>query len=232
MERLHNSSQMSIGLVPQALNNSNVTGRYYLCNQGRRLRAWLLGGAMAITKTSKVELLQATDNAGTGAKAITGADATITANALVTEATVDLTSTGAADLVTINGIVFTQGTFDIPTRVFATAANLVTIINDAQYGVPGVFASAAGAVVTCRAEPAGEVAVTMVGTDVGGTVVVATTKAQAFVDADVGNLDLANDFVYVAAKVTTTANTIVAVALDIYPTRYDKAEAVGAQAII
>lgn len=232
MERINDFAQMCIGLVPQAVNNNNVTGRYYLVNKGRRLRAWLLGGAMAATKTSKVELLQATDKEGTGAKAITGANAEITANSLVTEATIALAAAAQTDVVTVNGVSFTMAAAtDASKREFADAAGLVTCINSATYGVPGVFASAVTTTVTVRAEPAGEVAITVGKTEVAGTVTLATTKAQAFVDVDVGHLDLANDFVYVAAKVTTSADTVVAVALDIYPRRFDIAQAVGAQAV-
>jgi hypothetical protein len=204
MERINDFAQMCIGLVPQAVNNDNVTGRYYLANKGRRIRAWLLGGAMAATKTSKVELVQAKDKAGTDVKAITGANAEITANQLVTEATIDLTAVANTDVAIVNGGEYTKAAAtDASKREFADAAGLVTCINSATYGVPGVFASAADAVVTVRAEPAGEVAITVGKTEVAGTITLATTKAQAFVDVDVGHLDLAADFVYVAAKVTT-----------------------------
>jgi hypothetical protein len=233
MERLHDTAQMCVGLVAQALNNSNATGRFYLFNKGRRVRAWLIGGAMAATKTSKIELVQAQDADGTGVKAITGAEATVTANALVTEATIALASVANTDVAIVNGISFTKAAAtSIPDREFADAAGLVSCINSAAYGVPGVFASAVTTTVTVRSEPGGEVAITTGKVENAGTITLATTQAQAFVDLDVGNLDLANGFVYVAAKVTTTADSVVSASLDIYPRRFDISQAVGAQGIV
>jgi hypothetical protein len=186
---------------------------------------------MAATKTTKVELLQATDAAGTGAKAITDAEAEVTANTLVHEATVALGSAAATDVVTINGIAFTMAVAtSIPDREFADDDGLADCVNDAVYGVPHVRATAATNVATLNSD--GEVAITVEKTEVAGTITLATTQAQAYVDIDVGNLDLANDFSHVAAKVTTTATSVVSVSLDFYEARFTPASAVGASAIL
>jgi hypothetical protein len=235
MQRLSESSQMIVGLPPQALNNTNVTGRYINVEAGRSLRAVLIGGAMATTKTSKIELFQAINSAGGSAKAITSASATITADTLVTEATVALAAVANTDYITINGLAFTKaaGT-DAALRTFANAAGLVTCVNHATYGVPGVSASDAGTDVTLYADQAADApkAITAVATNVAGTITVATTAAQAYVDLVLGLLDHANGFDHVAAKVTTTANTVVGVVFDFYDRRYLVDQEVGAAAVV
>lgn len=234
MERLSEMSAIITALVPQALNDSNATGRYIKMAKGFRLRAVLLHGAAAATKTGKIELLQAQDIAATGAKAITDRDgnavtATFTANSLVNEATIALASVANTDIVTVNGIDFTKAAAnDFAAREFADAAGLVLCINHATYGVPHVIASAVTTTVTVRANPEGDATVTVGKTEVAGTITLATTVALAFVDIPVGLLDLANDFYYVAAKVTTTANSVVAALFDLYPARWTPTQAVGA----
>jgi len=235
MQRFSELSRMILGLTPQALDNDNVTGPWIPFKHGGYLRAWLIGGAMAAAKTTKIELLQATDAAGSDVKAVkdqgdVAMAATITANTLVTEATVDLTAAAATDKVTVNGIVFTMaGATDASKREFADAAGLVTCVNHATYGVPGVSGSANGAVVTLVSDPIGETAITVVGTNVAGTVTVATVSAQAFVEIPAGLLDIHNGFYWVAAKVTSTATTVVGVVLDFYPSRWTPVQAVGAE---
>jgi len=234
MLRLHEESRMIVGLLPQVLDNNNVTGGYAPFKTGY-LRAWLQVAAMAATKTAKIELLQATDAGGTAAKAVkdqaaVAIAAEITANTLVSEVTIDLTAAVATDKVTVNGVVFTMaGATDVTKREFADAAGLVLCINSAAYGVAGVVAAAVGAVVTVSSSPLGETAITAVGTNVAGTVVVATTHAQAFVDVPVGLLDLHGGYYWAGAKVTTTATSVVAVVFDFYPARWSQAQAVGAE---
>lgn len=236
MRSISEMIQPVIGLYSRALNNTNATGPYlYAGGAGgkRKIRATLNGGAMAATKTTILAIMQATDADGTGAKALSGATCTITANTLVDTATVDLTAGAATDVVTINGIVYTMNAATtVASRLFANAAGLVSCVNDATYGVPGVFASAAGAVVTLTARPAGETALTVANTDVAGTVVVATVAAQSYVEFDVSDLDLANNFKYFAAKVTTTANSNVAVTFDFVRAEGTAQPKVGASALL
>lgn len=236
MQRLSEHVCAFPGLIPQALNNTNVTGRYVKADIGRRLRATLAGAAMATTKTTKLEILQATAADGTGAKAITGATATITSEAEVVECTVDVTSSDTGDIVTINGIAYTDAAADdIPAREYSNAAGLVLCVNNAAVGVPGVAAVAATNVVTFYPDQDDQKnigPITLVCTDVAGTLVETTTKAQAIIDLDFSKLDLANDFFYIAAKVTTTANTVVAVIFDFYDLRHSPLWLTGAEATV
>ena len=191
----------------------------------------LLCGALAATKSCTLEILQATDGAGTDAKSVSGKSAVVTANTKVTEATVALVSAAATDKVTVNGVVFTMAaSTDASAREFADAAGLVACINDAAYGVAGVTASAVSSTVTLKASEPGGNYITAEGTGVAGTVTVATTQALAFVEVSAGELDTAGGFSHVAAKVTSTGNGIDAVALLRGDSRYGIEQFVGAYA--
>lgn len=239
MKNLNKKAKFDIALKPQALNNTNATGRYFGMQMFRKIIFLLIGAAMAATKTTKIELLQAKDAAGTGAKAITGAEATITANTAVTEATLTLASVLNTQKVTINGLVFTGHTdtttlskreFSIATDDTSAAAELVKCINDATYGVPGITATSALGVVTLKATNPGDVTITIA--DPAATITPATTEAQAYVEVDVGSLDLAGGFEYIAAKVTTTANSVVAVEVMRGDDRFESVQQVGASASV
>jgi len=237
MKNMYKRQKIDIGLVAQALNNTNATGRFFKMNIWRKALAILNAGAMAATKTTAIEILQATDEAGTGAKGIPStaeqaAIATVTANEKVTEATIALASAAATDKVTINGTVFTMAvTTDVADRKFADAAGLVACVNHAIHGVENVIASAVSTTVTVRSAD-GAAALTVVGTNVAGTITIATTQAQAFVEVDVGSLDLDNGFEYVGVKVTTTANTTVSAILLRGDGRFEAIQATGAVASV
>lgn len=212
--------KLDMGLSPRALNNTNATGPYYHMRDYSRALAALEVSTMAATKTAKVEFLQATDAAGTDAKAVTGSDATATANAYATEATVTLTNFGNGKKITVNGLVYTAHTdttteanreFKIDGDDTADAAALAGLINDAVYGVPGVTASAALGVVTLTSTSPGETAITVSSDDAAG--VVATTKMLVYSEISESDLDAANGFEWVAAKATVTSNSVVSATL-------------------
>lgn len=238
MKPMYKRAKVDIGLVAQAINNGNKTGRYYGMQMFRKALFVLTAGEMAATKTTKIEILQAKDLAGTGAKAITDASATITANTKVTEATITVDTVEATNKVTINGLTFEAAeAADLPNRVFAVgdndnecAASLAAAINHATAGVPGVTASSALGVVTLKVTNPGETTITI--EDPSATITPKTTEAQAYVEVDVGSLDLANGCEYIAAKVTTTDNTAVAVTLIRGDGRFEPEQAVGAAAAV
>ncbi len=235
--RISEDVKLDIGLVSQALTN-NAIGKYHPVKDYPRICALLSGGAMAATKTTKVEILQAKDADGSEEKGIPSttdqlAKAEITANEKITEGTVDLTTVANTDIVTVNDIDFTKAAATSEAdREFADAAGLVSCINHATYGVPGVKASFSGTVVTVWSEEPGEMVVTLKKTEVAGTITLATTKAQAFVEIDTRQMDKKNGFSHVAAKVTTTAVSNVAVALLRGNARYTPEQKVGASVIM
>jgi hypothetical protein len=234
--------KLDVGLAPQALNNTAATGRYYHMAHWRRVLAVLTGGAMAAGKTTKIELVQAKDVAGTGSKGVPTdagqtAIATVTANTKVTAATLTCATVLATEAVTINGLKFVAAAqADLPNRVFTVgvddttcAASLVLAINHATAGVPGLKATSALGVVTLIATDPGETTITI--TDpAANTITPATTQAIAYVELDVAQLDKGFDFV--AAKVTTSANSVVGVTLVRGEGRFSPVQQVGASAVV
>jgi len=106
----------------------------------------------------------------------------------VTAQTLTLSSVQAADAVTINGLTFTAHAtvttaanreFSISGDDAADAAELESVINDGTYGVPGVTASADGAVVTLTADDGVHTAVAV--TDAAGTITAAVTAGYVWV---------------------------------------------------
>ena len=217
MQRIYERAKIDVGLVGQTINNSNATGNYYAAKKFRRALGILQVGALAATKTAKLEIMEATDVAGTGAQLITGATATITANTNVTELTIALATFLAASTIVINGLTFTAHatTTTVANREFSISGNdtadgdaLVTCINDATYGVPGVTASNNAGTVTLVATDPGA---TLITASSAGAATIATTKAQAYVEVD--GLQLSSGFTHIGCKVTSTGNGICAVTL-------------------
>ncbi|MDB5053143.1 MAG: hypothetical protein JWM44_1193 [Bacilli bacterium] len=240
MKRMYKENKYDVGLAPQSLAATNGTGKYYPMTNFRRVLAFLTAGAMALTNTVKVELLQAQDALGTASKVIANAFAIITANTLVTKATVTLATMVAGTTVTVNGLVFTAHAtvtnkairqFSIATSDTAAAVELVSCINDAIYGVPGVTASPVAGVITLTATVPGEAVITLSSSS-APTGACATLEAIAYVELDVSQLDLTNNFSFVAAKVTTTGTTIVNADLIRGTSRFEPTQQVGASAVI
>jgi hypothetical protein len=216
MNRFYENFKIDTGLKGQALNNTNAIGRYFSMKGHKRALFVLVGGAMAVSKTTKIEVFEAKDAAGTDAQAITDLAAIITANIKATEATLTLASVVATDVVTINGVALTavaDGSEDHDAKIFSVkttnatcATELAACINS---NFSDVVAVAVDAVVTLKAVDPGEAYVTASTPD--STITIATTQALAY--AEIDEEDLSTDYAYVAAKVTTTANTVVAAAL-------------------
>ncbi|QNB48203.1 hypothetical protein BR63_19170 [Thermanaerosceptrum fracticalcis] len=80
MKPMYKRAKVDIALPAQSIVSANVTGAYFGMQMYNKALAVLNVGAMADTNTAKIELLQAKDASGTDAKAITGAEATITAS--------------------------------------------------------------------------------------------------------------------------------------------------------
>ena len=244
-ERLSEIQKIDVGIQAQSLNGT-VTGRYYHMKGYGKAAGILSAGAIAATKTAKVELLQAKDVDGTDSKGIPttaaqAATATITANALVTKATITLATFLAGGTITINGLVFTAHAttttkanreFSISGNDTADAVELASCINDPTYGVPGVKATPNAAVVTLEATEPGETVITVSSNPDDGTCVKATVEAQAFVEIDTRQLDKNNGFNHVAVKVTTDAAIVVGAVLLRGGARYTPDQKVGASAVV
>jgi len=203
-------------LVGQTLTNTNVTGRYVSFNRTRRALFILNVGAMAATKTCKLEIMQAKTAAAGSAEAITGLTATITANTKVKKATVALASVGTGDTVTVttylhgvanDAVTFTKGA-ESAALVFADTAGLTAAIIANVIG-----ATAATSTTNCLITALDGYTVTVTSTDVGGTVTVATNEAIVVVDVVEANVNGAGGFAYIGPKVTSTATGIIEVSV-------------------
>lgn len=244
MKRLSEDVKFDPALTPQSL-NGNDTGEYYNMQNYRRGLFALNCGAIAKGETIKMEILQASDAAGTGSKALNDIDnvavlTTITGPINAAEATLTLATVVNADAVTINGLTFTAhtDTTTLANREFAIdgiddtadAAELIKCINDDTYGVPGVAATSALGVVTLKITDPGETLITI--TDDAATITPAITVAQSYIDIQTALLDTANDFSHVAAKVTTVSASVVGVVLERYGARYMPDQKAGASSIV
>lgn len=231
--------KFDVGLIPQTINNSNVTGAYYDMRGWTKAALVCLDGANVVNKVTKVEFLQATAAAGTGAKVVkqgnsstgTESSASNTAAATkisnVTKATVTLSSAGNGETLTITDTDGTDYVFTAHTNTTTAASRqfridgtdaqdataLYGLLTHATYGVPGLsFADDTSGAITITVKDAGE-----------GTFSVATSAVTHFIPAiveqllyteiDVGDLDLSGGFYYVACKVTKTGNGIVGATL-------------------
>jgi len=232
--KINETVKIDVALVPQAMNNTNATGRYFDMSEFSKALAIMEVGAMAATKTATLQLYQATTSAGGSAKVITAGVAAITANSLVTKATAALSTVLAADTITINGITFTAHAstttkasrqFSIGGTDSADADELASCINDATYGVPNVTATNSSGTLTLLSTD-GKTGITL--SQSSATFTFATVEAQAFVEINASDLDVANGFRWIAANVATTANSVVSAVLLRSGGRYKPESAVGA----
>jgi len=238
MNKLFEQIKIDCGLVPQTINNSNVTGKYFDLSNYRSVIAVLMVGAMAATKTAKVEFLQAKDSAGTDSKTVDNANATITANTNATELTIALATVTAGQTITINGLTFTAAAslttyanreFGISGTDTEDGDQLAACINHPTYGVPGVTATNNSGTLTLVATDPGEKLITA--SSAAGTVTIATTKALAYVELEtLSAIDA--EFNHLAAKVTSTANGICGVCLIRGGSRNAIEQQVGASASV
>ena len=228
MKPLAKRNKFDLALLSQNLNGA-ATGSYFCMSKyPRGIFKWMTG-TMAAAVTSVAQVMQATDAAGTGAKVVTPATATITANtqvvsALLTSAVVHV----AGEVYTINGLDFTAAAADVPgTRTYAigadataSTANLAAKINDPVIGVPGVTASAAVGVLTLTATDPGETGITL-STSAAATGVASTVSAIGYVEFDASDLDTANGFDYVALRITNSAASQTAALFDRFDGRWE-----------
>ena len=220
MNKIYEEKKIDVGLVAQALDNNNVTGKYHNQAGYRSIIAILSGGAMVKTKTTILQLMQALNAAAGSAKVVTLGTCTITANVLCTHLQVTLATVLNTETIVINGLTFTAHTdtttladreFSISGNDTADAVEFCLCVNDPTYGVPGVLAESALGVVQLTSKSPGETLITAVSGDATFTVV--TVEAQSYVEIDPMTLDGAGGFDHVACKVTSTATGTVAVVL-------------------
>jgi hypothetical protein len=231
--------KFDVGLVGQTINNSNATGPYYDMRGWSKAALVCIDGANVVSKVTKVEFLQATAAAGTGAKVVkqgnsstgTESSASNTAAATklsnVTKATVTLSSAANSETLTITDTdgtdyVFTAHTnttdktkrqFKIDGTDAQDATVLYGILTDADYGVPGLsFSDDTSGVITITVKDAGE-GTFSVSTNAVTHLIPAMVEQVLYSEIDVGDLDLSGGFYWVACKVTKAGTGIVGATL-------------------
>lgn len=121
MKPLYKRIKIDNGLAAQDLAAGNKTGTYFNMAMYRKSLAILNVGALTAGTNAKIELLQATDSAGTNEKSINGATATITAtNAMTSGKAIIEVDTSSLDI--NNGFTF------IAAKVTTTATTQVAVI--------------------------------------------------------------------------------------------------------
>lgn len=234
MKLLSEDIKVDIALTAQSLDGAG-TGPYYRMDRHRKALFVAEIGAMAAAATSALQIMQAQDAAAGGAKVVTNNTATITANVKVASATLTLATVLAGDKVTINGLIFTAHTdtttpanreFSISGTDDEAAAELATCINDPTYGVPGVTATPAAAVVTLDASEPGDVTITI--TDPAATITPATVRAIGYVECDASFLDIANGYDHLALRITNSAAMLTGAVLVRGNSRYSPEQQVAA----
>ena len=184
--------------------------------------------AAASLSTSIGLLYQATDHLGTSAVAIAESTASITYYTKANEFTITPATVSAGNAVSITGydlngdavtaLTFTAsaaGSADATTasryfNIGDTAAgtgivsnvctNLAALLNNATYGVPGLYATATSTNVTCRAKDAGSSVFSITNNNTTN-MTLAVTKALGISEINASSLTLSSNFTHVALNV-------------------------------
>lgn len=224
-------------MLPVSVNGASTTHKFFPMAGSHRVAFHVVGVAASIADavTMILQTMQATDSAGTGAKVITNNAATATVPVKVIAANVALANAAAGSVITINGLTFTgAAATDATKREFAAGGNdaadvlaLVSCINDATYGVPGVTAAdGAGDSIDLTVDEPGETTITI--SDESAVFTPIATALEAIVEVDASNLDIAGGFDHIGCLVTTSA-AITCSTTAIFDPRYSPGQQVAAE---
>lgn len=211
-------------LTPQSISSTGSTGYYF------NLKSYVKAGftwtvaCTGLTATSTGLIYQATDENGTSAAAITTTSTVAYGTSHLTLVTVtpSISAGVTGATIEINGLTFTgvsgAATATTSNREFVgntanvstTCTNLAGIVNDADYGVPGVYGSASSTNVTLRfAESGTPPSATYVGivcTSSSTTdLTIAGVCMEGHIDVQAQHLTLTSSFTHVAINVINTA---------------------------
>lgn len=206
----------------QTISAASVTGAYYPANKHN---AFILSvGSLADTKVATLDILQATDTAGTGAKAISTLDSatsyatgTITGRARATELSILVTGVTNGKTVILTtpfaaGVTYTKAAAtDTAAQEFVDAAGLLACINVSQSAYLVATSIDATHVKVRLINPQKGGYITESGVQETAKLITVTNSAQLLIEVAPDALDEANDFRYIAAKVTCDSTGICSV---------------------
>ena len=224
-------------MVPVSVSGASTTHKFFSMAGFYRVAFHVIGVAASIADavTMTLQTMQATDSAGNGAKVITNNAATATVPVKVIAANVTLANAAAGSVITINGLTFTgAAATDATKREFIASGNdaadctaLISCINDATYGVPGVTAAdGAGNSIDLTVDEPGETTITI--SDESAVFTPIATALEAIVEVDASNLDIAGGFDHIGCLVTTSA-AITCSTTAIFDPRYSPGQQVAAE---
>jgi hypothetical protein len=202
-----------VALKGQIIKNTNETGKYY---KAYPHNSFVLGVTDVLTgKTAKLEILQATDSSGTGAKAIEDydgvkkAESTISGRQKAYELNIEVDSVTNGKTVILKyseeneTVTYTKkAADDIPDKEFKDAAGLVLCINAHQGDYLKASASGTDVTVAIKDQERGG-HITESGTQEASKLITTSNYAITRVTFNHDCLDSANGFIYIAAKVIT-----------------------------
>ena len=225
-------------MLPVSVNSASTTHKFFPMAGFHRVAFHVVGVAASIANavTMRLQTMQATNSAGTGAKVITNNAATATVPVKVIAANVTLLNAVVGSVITINGLTFTgAAATDATKREFIASGDdaadvtaLVACINDATYGVPGVTAAdgTANSIDLTVDEP-GETTIT-ISDESAAVFTPIATALEAIVEVDASNLDIAGGFDHIGCLVTTNA-AITCSTTAIFDPRYSPGQQVAAE---
>jgi hypothetical protein len=226
--RLLDQVKVDCAVAPQSLaSTASVIASYFPMKNWSRALVVGTHGPIATTGTVNLEVYQAKDVIGTSSVLIAGATSTtlgtttkrgaivsITLATFLATQTVTITPyvdgvAGTALVFTAHATVTTLASrqFSISGTDTADALELLTIINDATYGVPGCWAIQAAGVVTLY--PTDDKTTFMVASAPDdGTGLKLVPQGELLIEVDRTALTWASGFKYIGVKMTTAAGTI------------------------
>lgn len=216
MNKSYENLDIAIGLEPQSIASTNVTGPYYNMAEYRECLAVTNIGNISAGGTVATQIRQAATSTGESVADLTSRVATVAANVKVKAQTVTVTTGEAADIIawTIDGTTYTYtaadggastgGEFSTTGTTTVTATNILACINDSVLGLDTdkAFATSDAAIVTVEAKDGyylDSIAET------GDFTTIATTKANSYVWFS--GEELTTGLPFIATKVTTASNT-------------------------
>jgi hypothetical protein len=206
MIKLYEKTKVDTALTPQALATSNATGPYFDMQGYDSALFILTAAAMASGKTAKIEIMGNSVAGSSGAAAISGYTATITAPTKVTIGKIYVNTPDNDDACTVNGVTFTKkAAKDDDENEFTSVAELVAQINAAGLGLTAAVTDTNYATIISTVP--GAVAITLTTTD-ATKLAISSEEAVAYVEVteSAGKR-------WLAAKVTTDATITVGVTL-------------------
>ncbi|MBA7489817.1 hypothetical protein ES702_00351 [subsurface metagenome] len=212
MNRLYEELRISTALEPQSIASTNVTGKYFSMKEYRSALAILNVGNITAGGTVALQIMEAKTERAGSAQALTSFLATIAANVKVQSLSITCVG-GVADdelIITVGGVAYTftgKAAEDLDAQEWdasgddsADAASIVNCVNATLAGK--VYASAAAGVVTLIAENGFYIEAI---SETGSFTTFATLSGVAYIWLN--GLDLTDEFLFIAAKVTTASNT-------------------------